>query len=192
MEENKAQRKIKLLLRLERSTPKVLYQGTDMEVIEWTLPNGLVHRDYGPAQECVDGVQIWYQNGVTHREDGPAEIYGDNKVYCLFGCSVSKDDFANQVESIKSARKNGDKVFKIKTETERIVYFNGHLQCHREDGPAMIYVNGNELWIQKNKRHREDGPAEIFKDSKIENYWIRGKQLTMSEFEQWKQKNKKK
>lgn len=38
---------------------------------EWRL-NGVLHREGGPAQICVDGSKKWFKNGVAHREDGPA------------------------------------------------------------------------------------------------------------------------
>lgn len=40
---------------------------------------------------------------------------------------------------------------------------------HREDGPAVIYTNGDEEWIKYGKFHREDGPAVIKEDGR--NYW---------------------
>ena len=30
---------------------------------------------------------------------------------------------------------------------------------HREDGPAIEYVNGDKSWFINGKLHREDGPA---------------------------------
>ena len=30
---------------------------------------------------------------------------------------------------------------------------------HREDGPAVVYANGTEIWYLHGKLHREDGPA---------------------------------
>jgi hypothetical protein len=35
---------------------------------------------------------------------------------------------------------------------------------HRNDGPAIIWVNGSKCWYQKGKLHREDGPAIEYKD----------------------------
>jgi len=32
-------------------------------------------------------------------------------------------------------------------------------KLHREDGPAIEYVNGDKLWFRQDKLHREDGPA---------------------------------
>mgnify|MGYP003609866168 CR=1 FL=1 len=33
---------------------------------------GQLHREYGPADEWVNGTRGWYQNGRLHRLDGPA------------------------------------------------------------------------------------------------------------------------
>ena len=40
----------------------------------WYL-NGKLHREDGPAVECVGGTRFWYLNGKCHREDGPACEY---------------------------------------------------------------------------------------------------------------------
>ena len=39
----------------------------------------------------------------------------------------------------------------------RCYYLNNVL--HREDGPAIEYVDGSKIWYKNGKRHREDGPA---------------------------------
>lgn len=33
---------------------------------------------------------------------------------------------------------------------------------HREDGPAIIYSHGTQVWYQNNLIHRLDGPVMIF------------------------------
>ena len=45
---------------------------------------------------------------------------------------------------------------------------------HRVDGPAMICVDGTELWMYDNQLHRLDGPAGIYPDGGV-GYWIHGK-----------------
>src|ERR1039458_10129199 len=49
-------------------TLAVLADGTK----EWRLPNGLLHRDDGPAVESPYNVKEWYKDGKRHREGGPA------------------------------------------------------------------------------------------------------------------------
>jgi hypothetical protein len=39
----------------------------------------------------------------------------------------------------------------------KVWYLNG--QPHREDGPAIEHGNGAKNWYKHGKRHREDGPA---------------------------------
>ena len=39
---------------------------------EWKLPNGIRHRENGPAVEYIGGTKSWWINGLRHREDGPA------------------------------------------------------------------------------------------------------------------------
>jgi hypothetical protein len=44
---------------------------------------------------------------------------------------------------------------------DRIEYFkNG--KRHREDGPALEYSNGDEVWYINGQCHREDGPAGVY------------------------------
>jgi hypothetical protein len=37
---------------------------------------------------------------------------------------------------------------------------------HREDGPAVEYVDGGKEWYLNGKRHREDGPAIEYADGR--------------------------
>lgn len=44
-------------------------------------------------------------------------------------------------------------------------------QYHREDGPAIIFPDGEIRWYRHGSIHREDGPAIILKDGK-EEMWL--------------------
>ena len=46
-------------------------------------------------------------------------------------------------------------------------------QLHRDNGPAIIDVNGNKKWYKYNQFHREDGPAIIHKNGSKE-WWKNG------------------
>jgi len=50
-------------------------------------------------------------------------------------------------------------------------WYNEQGQLHRDDGPAVEWVNGTKSkeWFQHGKRHREDGPA--IEDANGEKYW---------------------
>jgi len=50
------------------------------------------------------------------------------------------------------------------TENERTefpdrVEYRLYGKLHREDGPAIIWANGDKEWYINDKLHREDGPA---------------------------------
>jgi hypothetical protein len=47
-------------------------------------------------------------------------------------------------------------------------YLNGNL--HREDGPAIEYVNGSRFWYLNGNLHREDGPAVEYADGTLRWY----------------------
>jgi hypothetical protein len=54
---------------------------------------------------------------------------------------------------------------------------------HREDGPAMVYDNGEQRWFVNNIYHRLDGPARIIPPNARGNpqehveYWINNRYL---------------
>ena len=52
---------------------------------------------------------------------------------------------------------------------------------HREDGPAVEYVDGDKVWYLNGKLHREDGPAvERWDGSK--SWWLNSVYYTEEEF----------
>ena len=60
------------------------------------------------------------------------------------------------------------------------VFLNSHNVCfsknnvpHRENGPAVIHINGDEEWYIDGYRHREDGPASkrIYSNGEVHNYY---------------------
>lgn len=53
---------------------------------------------------------------------------------------------------------------------------------HREDGPAIVQVNGTRIWYQNDQRHRLDGPAIECADGTCE-WWIDGEEYTEEEYE---------
>ena len=52
---------------------------------------------------------------------------------------------------------------------------NERRYLHREDGPAVIWPNGNKEWWLNGNRHREDGPAVECADGGKE-WWLNGVQ----------------
>jgi hypothetical protein len=72
MDPNESQKKIRNLLKLERAKPVELPDG-----IFWKLPDGTIHRKFGPAVIQSDGQEVWYRNGQIHRKNAPAIISKD-------------------------------------------------------------------------------------------------------------------
>ena len=58
-------------------------------------------------------------------------------------------------------------------------YLNDKL--HRVDGPACEYANGDKHWYLNGKRHREDGPAVEYA-SGGKRWYLDGKFLTEAKF----------
>ena len=69
---------IKRLLRLEKAKPFPNASGSTI----WRLngPDGLIHRDYGPAKE-INGNKEWFKKGKLHRKDGPAVEWSDGSYF---------------------------------------------------------------------------------------------------------------
>ena len=56
-------------------------------------------------------------------------------------------------------------------------------QLHRIDGPAIECADGTKRWYQRSQRHRIDGPAVVYADGAM-CWWINGVELSKFEFEQ--------
>jgi hypothetical protein len=52
---------------------------------------------------------------------------------------------------------------------DRIEYLNEKGQYHREDGPAIEFINGSKEWYLNGQLHRLDGPAIEYRDGN--KYW---------------------
>ena len=66
----------------------------------------------------------------------------------------------------------------VHTDGDKWWYLNDNL--HREDGPAVEYVNGDKYWYLNDNLHREDGPAIELADG--DKWWyLNGKELTEQE-----------
>lgn len=94
------------------------------------------------------------------------------------------------------------KVYPSKEFPDKVVWYLGD-EIHRDDGPAIIYVTGEEFWYQHSKRHRVGGPAAKWPNGREEWYlddnlhriggpavyvpngkvewWVNGKQIFMNE-----------
>ena len=94
--DTKEQKKIKLLLKFERSNPSFIRSAKFQNGVKWTLEDGTCHRDYGPAIIYGNGSMEWWVNGKKHREDGPAVIYiiqGESFHYWIKGKHLTKEEF---------------------------------------------------------------------------------------------------
>jgi len=63
----------------------------------------------------------------------------------------------------------------------RFEWFNKKGLLHREDGPAVEYIDGGKHWYVNGKRHRLDGPAVENANGGIE-YCINGKYFLHDEW----------
>ena len=71
-------------------------------------------------------------------------------------------------------------------------FFDAQKRYHRDDGPAVIFPDGDTYWFINGTMHREDGPARIWKDRGIET-WIKDAMFyepSAHELMLWKMKKK--
>jgi len=71
--------------------------------------------------------------------------------------------------------------YKVKVTENSTTWFNLKDQFHREDGPAVEFVNGAKVYYINGERHREDGPAIEWVNGN-KSYCINDKNLTEEEF----------
>ena len=57
-------------------------------------------------------------------------------------------------------------------------YING--RHHREDGPAIEWIDGTKMWIINGELHREDGPAIEYSDG-TKRWYINNKHIDLEE-----------
>jgi len=67
----------------------------------------------------------------------------------------------------------------IYNDGEKHWYQNGVI--HRDDGPALIFANGEKLWYKNGKLHRDNGPA-VEHPNGFKEWYFDGKEYTQTEF----------
>jgi hypothetical protein len=69
----------------------------------------------------------------------------------------------------------------LKIITEHATYYYLGHKYHRENSPAIEYVNGDKEWWIHGKRHREDGPAKEYNDGR--KFWyLQGEEYSEEEY----------
>jgi len=138
---------------------------------KWWCRNGELHREDGPAIERANGTKEWWRNGQLHRDDGPAiEGVGGSKMWCRNGVKVepfTESMDPDEIEALATSVMGPQPV----TDKEGTVRWYWRGQLHRDDGPAVEYVNGTKAWWRNGQRHREDGPA--FEGANGDKEWWR-------------------
>jgi hypothetical protein len=94
----------------------------------------------------------YYYNDVLHNSDGPAVIFGDgHKLYYFWDCLIKEELSNGTIINYDSP--------KVEKNENFIKYYN-YGKLHSNEGPAVIYSNGDKYWYQYGKIHREnDLPA---------------------------------
>lgn len=74
------------------------------------------------------------------------------------------------------------KQYKVEVnENGTIRWYNLDHELHREEGPAVEYVDGTKEWYRNGELHRKDGPA-IERPDGSKEWYINGDELDEDEF----------
>lgn len=143
---------------------------------------GPAYTEYAPDGSVVN--QEWLENGKLHRTDGPAllktnEDGTSEETYYVLGDQVDEEEFLSGCSRILIKEDDHSFIAYVKTNCPSV---DGGVQFHRLNGPATVDENV-QRWYKDGVLHREDGPAVLWVDGKQE-YWIEGKALTMEEFKE--------
>jgi hypothetical protein len=58
----------------------------------WYNSKDQLHREDGPAVECINGTKAYYINGKRHRVDGPAVEYADESKHYYINGKLHRED----------------------------------------------------------------------------------------------------
>ncbi len=71
--------------------------------------------------------------------------------------------------------------YNIDADTDRVIWWlNG--KRHREDGPAVIWEDGDQWWSLNDNLHRTDGPAVICADG-TQRWFLNDRAYTEQEWQ---------
>lgn len=160
--------------------PAIIYNDVSMpkDVIYQFHQYGELHRENGPAVECLDGIKIWLKRGKIHRDEsqpcttyptgiGPAVECPDGRKEWLQYNKLHREDGPAVICELGEFWFRWGKFHRGKSK-KCPRYPNG-------DGPAVIYRKGSIEWWHNGKFHRDKGPAKILHHSGYEEYYKRGK-----------------
>jgi hypothetical protein len=111
--------------------------------------------------------EICIVNACCTRKCDKLEITKDNINYFV-DHPVRKKRLFGKKRSIKISKE-----IDVQIDYSVAWFKNGKL--HREDGPAIQYINGAQAWFINGKRHRIDGPALICYQSGTKEWWLNNK-----------------
>ena len=73
------------------------------------------------------------------------------------------------------------KEYKVTVYDDCTVWKNLNGELHRENGPAIEYINGDKYYYKNNKPHRLGGPAVEYSNG-AKQYFIEGKKYSEEQF----------
>lgn len=174
-----SQKELRKLLKIELST-KIKTSIRDpmidetFDIYEWRLPNGDLHREFGPAIETEDGREHWFLYGKDHREDGPSYSNPNSEefFYDFHGQQIKDPSHLKECVQIRDKALFGnDTSFTIYDERGHRVSLNFKGEIHNEEGPAVIHREGSEEYYLNDVEYenQEDWLAALNKIKHLRN-----------------------
>ena len=88
-------------------------------------------------------------------------------------------------EIVESYTDDNGNIIEIISDDNHIKYYKNYI-LHRDNGPAVVYINGDEEWYKEDSLHRENGPAWNWKSCNDISWHYEGKLIdckSQEEFE---------
>lgn len=90
---------------LMKNIKRMRHEYQNQVCYSWSLPDGTIHREDGPALEYDNGTCtgpfMWYFNGLLHKLDGPARIWSDGQTEWWFhGKEISESQYKEWIKEV--------------------------------------------------------------------------------------------
>jgi hypothetical protein len=143
-----------------------------------------VPKNFTGIVEYPNGDKSWYKEGRRHREDGPAIEYQDgHKEWWVEGTLLRKEpSHVGTIEMNTNKITHQEQINSVYIDDPSLINGIDWLKWTKDNkytGTAVA-SNGATHWFKDGKRHREDGPASMFPEG-VE-YYLNGIGRTKEEF----------
>lgn len=101
----------------------------------------ITQNDRFKTEENTTGIVKKYLDSKLHCETGPARTGTPKPEYWLYGQHFTEQAWAKAVEALRQVKTGADATIRT------IFYTDSTHQKYREDGPAIIWDKGHQIWL---------------------------------------------